>query len=45
MAVSPRLMAITKQVDRFTDVLGLTVAWLNVPLVVAELVPPRRTPG
>ena len=35
MALSPRLMAITKRIDRFTDVVGLAVAWLNVPLVLA----------
>ena len=35
MALSPRLIAITKQIDRFTDLVGLGVAWLNVPLVLA----------
>jgi TRAP-type mannitol/chloroaromatic compound transport system permease small subunit len=35
MALSPRLTAITKQIDRFTDIVGLAVAWLNVPLVLA----------
>ena len=34
MALSPRLTAITKQIDRFTDIVGLAVAWLNVPLGV-----------
>jgi TRAP-type mannitol/chloroaromatic compound transport system permease small subunit len=32
---SPQLLAMTKQIDRFTDVIGLGVAWLNVPLVLA----------
>ena len=32
---SPDLLAITKKVDRFTDITGLWVAWLNVPLVLA----------
>jgi TRAP-type mannitol/chloroaromatic compound transport system permease small subunit len=32
---SPRLLAVTKKIDRFTDVIGLGVAWLNVPLVLA----------
>jgi TRAP-type mannitol/chloroaromatic compound transport system permease small subunit len=34
MALSPRLVAVTKQIDRFTDIIGLAVAWLNVPLVL-----------
>ncbi len=34
MALSPRLIAITRQIDRFTDVVGLAVAWLNVLLVL-----------
>jgi TRAP-type mannitol/chloroaromatic compound transport system permease small subunit len=32
---SPQLLAVTAKVDRFTDVIGLWVAWLNVPMVVA----------
>ena len=32
---SPRLLAITQRIDRFTDVIGLAVAWLNVPMVLA----------
>jgi TRAP-type mannitol/chloroaromatic compound transport system permease small subunit len=32
---SPQLLAVTKKIDRFTDVIGLGVAWLNVPLVLA----------
>jgi TRAP-type mannitol/chloroaromatic compound transport system permease small subunit len=35
MALSPRLLSITATIDRFTDVIGLCVAWLNLPLVVA----------
>jgi TRAP-type mannitol/chloroaromatic compound transport system permease small subunit len=35
MALSPQLLAITKTIDRFTDAIGLAVAWLNVPLVLA----------
>jgi TRAP-type mannitol/chloroaromatic compound transport system permease small subunit len=34
MALSPRLVAATKRIDRFTDIVGLAVAWLNVPLVL-----------
>jgi TRAP-type mannitol/chloroaromatic compound transport system permease small subunit len=33
--LSPQLLAITARIDRFTDVLGLAVAWLNIPLVLA----------
>ena len=33
--ISPRLLAVTKAIDRFTDTTGLWVAWLNVPLVLA----------
>jgi len=33
--MSPRLLALTRVIDRFTDVVGLGVAWLNVPLVLA----------
>jgi TRAP-type mannitol/chloroaromatic compound transport system permease small subunit len=32
---SPRLLAITGRIDRFTSFIGLAVAWLNVPLVLA----------
>ena len=35
MALSPQLIAVTKKIDRFTDIVGLGVAWLNVPLVLA----------
>jgi TRAP-type mannitol/chloroaromatic compound transport system permease small subunit len=35
MAFSPQLLAVTAKIDRFTDVIGLWVAWLNVPMVVA----------
>ena len=35
MAISPQLLAITGKIDRFTDAVGLCVAWLNVPLVQA----------
>jgi TRAP-type mannitol/chloroaromatic compound transport system permease small subunit len=35
MELSPQLLAITKKIDSFTDVIGLAVAWLNVPLVLA----------
>jgi len=35
MAFSPQLLAITGKIDRFTDAIGLGVAWLNVPLVLA----------
>jgi TRAP-type mannitol/chloroaromatic compound transport system permease small subunit len=34
MALSPRLVAVTRQIDRCTDIIGLAVAWLNVPLVL-----------
>jgi TRAP-type mannitol/chloroaromatic compound transport system permease small subunit len=34
-AFSPQLLAITTRIDRFTDVTGFWVAWLNVPLVLA----------
>jgi len=33
--MSPWLLALTRVIDRFTDVIGLWVAWLNVPLVLA----------
>jgi TRAP-type mannitol/chloroaromatic compound transport system permease small subunit len=32
---SPQLLGLTKKIDRFTDVIGFWVAWLNVPLVLA----------
>lgn len=32
---SPELLAVTAKIDRFTDVIGLWVAWLNIPLVLA----------
>jgi TRAP-type mannitol/chloroaromatic compound transport system permease small subunit len=32
---SPQLLAITAKIDRFTDAIGLAVAWLNIPLVLA----------
>jgi TRAP-type mannitol/chloroaromatic compound transport system permease small subunit len=32
---SPQLLAITAKIDRFTDLVGLWVAWLNIPLVLA----------
>jgi TRAP-type mannitol/chloroaromatic compound transport system permease small subunit len=35
MALSPRLIKVTATIDRFTDVIGLWVAWLNLPLVLA----------
>ena len=35
MAFSPQLLAITGKIDRFTDSIGLWVAWLNLPLVLA----------
>ena len=35
MAFSPQLLAFTKKIDRFTDAIGIAVAWLNVPLVLA----------
>ena len=34
-APSPKLIAVTVVIDRFTDAIGLAVAWLNVPLVLA----------
>jgi TRAP-type mannitol/chloroaromatic compound transport system permease small subunit len=34
-AFAPQLLAITKRIDRFTDVTGLWVAWLIVPLMLA----------
>jgi TRAP-type mannitol/chloroaromatic compound transport system permease small subunit len=34
-ATSPNLLTITARIDRFTDVCGLLVAWLVVPLVLA----------
>jgi TRAP-type mannitol/chloroaromatic compound transport system permease small subunit len=33
--LSPQLIAITRRIDRLTDVTGTWVAWLNVPLVLA----------
>jgi TRAP-type mannitol/chloroaromatic compound transport system permease small subunit len=35
MASTPRLLAITAVIDRFTDATGLWIAWLNLPLVLA----------
>jgi TRAP-type mannitol/chloroaromatic compound transport system permease small subunit len=32
---SPQLLAITAKIDRFTDAIGVAVAWLNIPLVLA----------
>src|ERR671911_533557 len=32
---SPQLLAITAKIDRFTDAVGVAVAWLNIPLVLA----------
>jgi TRAP-type mannitol/chloroaromatic compound transport system permease small subunit len=32
---SPQLLAITGRIDRFTDAIGVAVAWLIVPLVLA----------
>jgi TRAP-type mannitol/chloroaromatic compound transport system permease small subunit len=32
---SPQLLALTARIDRFTDAIGLWVAWLNLPLVLA----------
>ena len=32
---SPRVVALTSKIDRFTDAVGILVAWLNVPLVLA----------
>ena len=34
-AFSPQLLAVTKQIDRFTDAIGFCVAWLLIPLVLA----------
>jgi TRAP-type mannitol/chloroaromatic compound transport system permease small subunit len=34
-AFSPQLLAVTGRIDWFTDRIGLLVAWLNVPLVLA----------
>ena len=31
---SPQIIAVTRQIDRFSDAVGLAVAWLNVPLVI-----------
>jgi TRAP-type mannitol/chloroaromatic compound transport system permease small subunit len=33
--LSPQLLAATGKIDRFTDAVGLGIAWLNVPLVLA----------
>ena len=35
MAFSPQLLAVTGKIDRLTDTIGLGIAWLNVPLVLA----------
>jgi len=35
MALSSRLVTVTQRIDRFTDIVGLGVAWLNLPLVLA----------
>jgi TRAP-type mannitol/chloroaromatic compound transport system permease small subunit len=32
--LSPKLIAITQKIDRFTDTTGTLVAWLNVPLML-----------
>jgi TRAP-type mannitol/chloroaromatic compound transport system permease small subunit len=32
---SPRVVSLTATIDRFTDAVGIAVAWLNVPLVLA----------
>jgi TRAP-type mannitol/chloroaromatic compound transport system permease small subunit len=32
---SPHFLAITAKIDRFTDAVGVAVAWLNIPLVLA----------
>ena len=32
---SPKVVALTAKIDRFTDAIGIAVAWLNVPLVLA----------
>jgi TRAP-type mannitol/chloroaromatic compound transport system permease small subunit len=34
-ALSDKLLVITRRIDRFTDIIGQGVAWLNVPLVIA----------
>jgi TRAP-type mannitol/chloroaromatic compound transport system permease small subunit len=34
-AFSPRVVSLTAKIDRFSDAVGLAVAWLNVPLVLA----------
>jgi TRAP-type mannitol/chloroaromatic compound transport system permease small subunit len=34
-AFSPQVVGLTQRIDRFTDAVGLAVAWLNVPLVLA----------
>jgi TRAP-type mannitol/chloroaromatic compound transport system permease small subunit len=34
-AFSPQLLAVTSRIDRFTDRVGVLVAWLNLPLVLA----------
>jgi TRAP-type mannitol/chloroaromatic compound transport system permease small subunit len=34
-ALSPQLISVTRWIDRFTDTIGLWVAWLNIPLVLA----------
>jgi TRAP-type mannitol/chloroaromatic compound transport system permease small subunit len=31
---SPQLLGITAKIDRFSDAVGIAVAWLNVPLVL-----------
>jgi TRAP-type mannitol/chloroaromatic compound transport system permease small subunit len=31
---SPQLLAVTAKIDRFTDGIGVAVAWLNIPLVL-----------
>lgn len=33
--LSPQLLAATGKIDRLTDAIGLAIAWLNVPLVLA----------
>jgi TRAP-type mannitol/chloroaromatic compound transport system permease small subunit len=33
--LNPQLLVITSKIDRFTDAIGLAVAWLNIPLVLA----------
>ncbi len=32
---SPKVVSLTATIDRFTDAVGIAVAWLNVPLVLA----------